>query len=75
MKFRHDYARVMRKLIWMIMLIGGYVWLVTSGNEDFVLRQGKMICQLVLDWFDDAEIDFYGSRGQDQSNKKSRRWD
>lgn len=64
----------MRKLIWMIMLIGGYVWLVTSGNDDFVLRQGKRICQTVIDWFDDAQVDFQGGC-KERLKKKSRRWD
>ncbi len=62
-------------MIWLIMLIGGYVWLVTSGNDDFVIRQGKTICQMVFDWFDDAEIDFYGGVGKEKVKKKSRRWD
>ena len=48
----------MRTLLWMIVLIGGYVWVVTSGHEEFILDKGKMLVDAVLNWFEDAEIDF-----------------
>lgn len=63
----------MRKLLWMIMLIGGYVWLVTSGRDEFVLDQGKKLYQAVISWFDDAQVDFQWK--SEKNKKKSRRWD
>lgn len=64
----------MRKLLWMILLFGAYVWAMTSGHDRFILEQGRTIYQAVVTWFDDADVDF-----QLQPNKKikkrSRRWD
>ncbi len=48
----------MKALFWMILLIGGYVWVVTSGHDEFLLKQVKMVYEAVLTWFEDAEIDF-----------------
>ena len=62
----------MRTLFWMIMLFGGYVWLVTSGHDEFVLNQGKVVYQAVVSWFDDAQVDF--QLKNDKSKKKSRKW-
>jgi hypothetical protein len=63
----------MRKLLWMIIFIGGYIWLVTSGHDEFVLNQGKMVYQALVSWFDDAQVDFQIKK--DKNKKKSRRWD
>lgn len=57
------------------MLIGGYVWLVTSGNDDILLNKGRMVARFVIDWFEDADVDFYGGSGSSKIKKKSRRWD
>jgi len=61
----------MRKILWMIMLIGGYVWLVTSGHDELVLRQGKRVYEAIVLWFDDAEVDF--QLKSESSKEKSRR--
>lgn len=63
----------MRKLLWMIMLIGGYVWLITSGRDEFVLDQAKVVYKALVSWFDDAQVDF--QLKNDTNKKKSRRWD
>ena len=63
----------MRKLLWMILLIGGYVWLVTSGHDEFVYTQGKSIYKAAVAWFEDAELDFQLRKEKDK--KRSRRWD
>ena len=52
----------MRKILWMIVLLGVYIWLVTSGNDRIVLETGKSIYQSVVNWFDDAEIDYQLNR-------------
>ncbi len=63
----------MRKFFWMILLLGGYIWIVTSGHEDLVLHQGKVVYQAVVNWFEDAEVDF--QLKPEKIKKKSRRWD
>ncbi len=65
----------MRKLLWMLIFLGGYVWVVTSEHDEFILRQGKMIYQALVHWFEDAEIDFQLKKEKVSSKKRSRRWD
>ena len=63
----------MTKILWMILFFAAYVWVISSGREQMVLEQGKNICQALVAWFDDAEIDFQTKpKG---AKKKSRRWD
>ncbi len=64
----------MRKLLWMILLFGVYVWLVTSGHDRLVLQQGKAVYRALVSWFDDAEVDFQ-MKEQQKSKKRCRRWD
>jgi hypothetical protein len=63
----------MRTLLWLILLVGGYFWLVTSGNDDAFISQGKKAYQTITSWFDDTEIDFHFKKPS--TKKKSRRWD
>jgi dUTPase len=58
----------------MILFFGAYVWVMSSGHEHIVIEQGRNICQAVISWFDDAEIDFQ-TKQKSQPKKKSRRWD
>jgi hypothetical protein len=58
----------------MIVLLGVYVWLVTSGNDGIVLETGKSIYNSVVHWFDDAEID-YQLNTQKTNKRRPRRWD
>lgn len=64
----------MRKLLWMILLFGVYVWLMTSGHDRMVMQQGKVVYQSLVSWFDDAEVDFQVKQKQ-KAKKRSRRWD
>ena len=63
----------MRKLLWTIILLGSYVWLVTSGHEEFVLDSGKAIYKAIVTWFDGASVDFQLKK--EKQKKRSRRWD
>jgi hypothetical protein len=63
----------MRLILWVILFIGVYVWLSTSGNDQVVLREGKKIYSSVVSWFDDAEFEFHFKKGSPK--KKTRRWD
>lgn len=65
----------MRKLLWMILMFGAYVWLMTSGHDRMVLDQGKNVYQALVSWFDDAEIDFQMKQKKEKAKKRSRRWD
>ena len=55
-----------------MVFLGGYFWLVTSGHDHFVLNQGKMLYRAVVEWFDDAEVDFQLKK--EKIKKRSRRW-
>jgi hypothetical protein len=64
----------MKKLLWMIIFFGAYVWVMTSGNDRALLEQGKHFYKLFVAWFDDAEIDFQVEQKQ-KAKKRPRRWD
>ena len=64
---------MLRKLLWTIIFVGGYVWLVSTGHEDIVLDRGKALYKALVSWLDDAEFDFQLKK--DKPKKRSRRWD
>lgn len=63
----------MRKLFWMIFLFGVYIWVISSGREEFFLDQGRAIYRVLVSWFDEADVDFQVKKTPHK--KKSRRWD
>lgn len=63
----------MRRLFWIALLLGGYFWVVTSGNDHLLLSKGKQIYEALVAWFDDAEID--GQFKKSKEKKRLRRWD
>lgn len=63
----------MRKLFWMIFLFGAYIWIISSGREEFLFDQGRAIYRVLVSWFDEAEVDFQVKKSHPK--KKSRRWD
>ena len=67
----------MRKLLWVCLFIGAYVWMVTTSNEQFVLERGKALYKFVTDWFQDAEVDFHlkHKKLSQQKRERPRRWD
>jgi hypothetical protein len=65
----------MRKLLWMIVFFCAYVWVMTSGHEQMVLERGKWALNMLISWFDDAELDFQVTKKDKVSKKRSRRWD
>jgi predicted ATP-grasp superfamily ATP-dependent carboligase len=54
------------------LLLGGYFWAVTSGNDQFILKKGKWVYEALVSWFEDADLDFQLKK--DQNKKNSRRW-
>lgn len=67
----------MRKLLWLCLFFGAYVWMVTTGNEQFVLERVKALYKIVTDWFEDADLDFHVQPKKISHEKKvrPRRWD
>lgn len=63
----------MRKMLWILILLGGYIWLSTSGKSDLVLEQGKILYQTLITWLEDAEVDF--QLKAEKGKKRSRRWE
>ena len=62
----------MMRLFWMITLLGGYVWIVSSGKEQLVIETGKAIYQAAMNWLDGADVDF--QLKEKKTTKRSRRW-
>jgi len=65
----------MRKLFWMIMLFSAYLWVSSSGKQQFFLDQGRAVCGFVASWFNEAEVDFQVKKETKPQKKRSRRWD
>jgi hypothetical protein len=66
-----------RKTFWIVLLLCTYIWVITSGHEQFFLDQSKRLYQTVTTWFDDAEVDFQVQQQKPLivKKKKPRRWD
>ena len=66
----------MKKILWVAILLGAYIWVVSTGHEQFVLDQSKAIYHAVYEWFNDAEVDFQVQQKTIPAKKKRpRRWD
>ncbi|MBM3184351.1 MAG: hypothetical protein FJZ64_03495 [Chlamydiae bacterium] len=68
----------MRKFFWLALLVGGYFWVVSTGNEELVVDRAKFLYRTVTRWFEDAEVDFHMKPPKKVSPKKqdrSRRWE
>jgi hypothetical protein len=67
----------MRRLFWMMFLLGAYLWSMSSGHDRMIIEQGKNIYQALVAWFDDAEVDFQVKPQEKPKPKKNRyrRWD
>ncbi len=65
----------MRKLFWMIFLLGAYFWVVTSGHDGILLEKGTALYKGIVAWFDDAEVDCQLKVEKSKKRCRSRRWD
>jgi dUTPase len=66
----------MKRLFWSLLILGTYIWSVSTGRDQFVLNQGKRVVQMVIAWFSDAEVDFQVQHNTTPlKKKKARRWD
>ncbi len=66
----------MRKIFWMLILFGAYIWSMTSGHDRMIIDQGKNLYTALVSWLDDADVDFQVKpKKTPKVKKKSRRWD
>lgn len=67
----------MRKVLWLALFFGAYIWMVSTGNEQFVIEKAKACYKLISDWFQDADIDFHLERKKfiQKKSNRPRRWD
>jgi len=66
----------MKKILWTVLLLGSYIWVVSTGHEQFVLDQSSRLYHVVATWFSDAEVDFQVQQKPIPAKKKRpRRWD
>jgi len=66
----------MKKIFWAVFLLGVYIWIVSSGREDWVLDQSKNVYNAVSEWFSDADIDYQvQEKPVSVKKKRPRRWD
>ena len=63
----------MRRIFWLILLLGAYLWVLTSDHDEIIVAKAKSIYETVLSWIDNADSDFHVKR--DKPKRKSRRWD
>ena len=63
----------MRRIFWLVVCLGAYFWVLTSGKDQFLLDRGKALYETALKWLDGADADF--QLKDVKSKKKSRRWD
>ena len=63
----------MRRLFYLAFLLCAYFWIITSGKDQLILRQGKAIYHFISKWIEDSDTDFQLKTYQPK--KKSRRWD
>lgn len=64
----------MRRLLWLVILFSGYVWLVNSGNDKALFEKGKELYEYFCVWMKDADLDFHLQQKK-EVKKSRRRWD
>lgn len=62
----------MRKILWAIIFFSAYIYVTTSGKDQFVLEKGKAIYEMIANWLDHAELDFHLKK--EESKKPRRGW-
>jgi hypothetical protein len=66
----------MKKTFCAILLLFAYIWVVSTGHEQFVLDQSMRVYQAIVTWFDGAKVDFQvKQKSTPANNKRPRRWD
>lgn len=65
----------MRRILWMLLFFGAYLWSMTSGHDRMIIDQGKNVFNALVAWFDEADVDFQVKPSKNKAKKRSRRWD
>jgi hypothetical protein len=65
----------MKKLVVIVLLISVYLWIASTGREQFVRDQGHRFFQTMSEWLDDSDVDIQIHRQILVQKKKPRRWD
>lgn len=64
----------MRRIVWMFLLLGAYLWVITSGNDQILLEKGKTVYEAIVTWLDGADVDYQTKKAK-ETIKRHRRWD
>jgi len=66
----------MRKLFLISLLLGGYIWMKSSGNEEIVIEKCKLVYKMVINWFEDIDVDYHIQQKNPSRRKQDhpRRW-
>jgi hypothetical protein len=63
----------MRRLFWICFFLGAYLWIMTSGNDEFLFDRARTAWHMALSWLEGADADFHlPAQGK---TKRARRWD
>lgn len=62
----------MNKILWAILFFCLYVYVTTSGDDNFVVERGRALYAYVCDWFEDADVDFHLKKTPEKKARK--RW-
>lgn len=71
-KIRCNVKGMIRRLFWLAILVGVYGWLVHSGNDQRLWKEGQVLYQQILSWFDETEFDLHIKK---EKKRPSRRWE
>jgi hypothetical protein len=64
----------MKRIFWLAILVGSYIWVLTSGHDEYFLEKGKLVFSSCKAWLEQAETDLQIPK-KSKERKKIRRWD
>lgn len=64
----------MRRILWLVILFFGYIWLVNSGKDKLLFEKGKTLLEWASFWAKKADLDFQLPEKKEEK-KARRRWD
>lgn len=62
----------MRRIFWLMILVGAYLWVLTSGNDEWITAKAKSFYETLVSWIDQSDRDFHLNK--DKHKKKHRRY-
>ena len=64
----------MKRIVWMVLFLGAYIWVVSSEHDQVLLEKGKALYEAIVKWFEGADVDYQVKKSKELV-KKHRRWD